>query len=200
MSILASAMTGIGGERVALCDVAVDAVLHDLLCEVTVGQTYRNDEQVNIEALYTFPLPLDAVLLDLAVEIGGKVLQGVVVGKKEAEEKYEDAVSDGDAAVMLEALEPGLYTMNVGNLLPGEQAKVTFRYALLYRWSGDRSASSCLRPSLPDTVSPPPAAPGARGLPDRREPIHAEGRDLRQPARRAVCLPVAFGHGSQVGR
>ena len=46
-------------------------------------------------------------------------------GWEAAEEKYEDAVAAGDAAVMLETIEPGLYTMNVGNLLPLETAKIT---------------------------------------------------------------------------
>ncbi len=149
MNKLASALTGLEGERVALCDVAVSAILQDLLAEVTVSQTYRNDERTNIEAVYTFPLPLGAVLLDLEVDIGGRVLKGVVVEKKAAEEKYEDAVEAGDAAVMLEAIEPGLYTMNVGTLLPQETAKITFRYAMLYRWAGDR-----LRFFLPTTIAP----------------------------------------------
>jgi Ca-activated chloride channel homolog len=149
MSNPASALTGPAGERVALCDVRVTAALRDLLAEVTVSQTYRNDESINIEAVYTFPLPLDAVLLDLEVHIGGRVLKAVVVEKKAAEERYEDAVQDGDAAVMLQAIEPGLYTMNVGNLLPQESATITFRYAMLYRWSGDR-----LRIFLPTTIAP----------------------------------------------
>ena len=142
---------------------SVSAALRDLLGEVTVCQTYRNDEDVNIEAVYTFPLPLDAVLLDLRVEIGGRTLNGVVVEKKAAEEQYEDAVAAGDAAVMLEAIEPGLYTMNVGNLLPKETATITFVYAIVYRWVGDT-----LRVSLPTTIAPrygrvaSRAAPGAR--------------------------------------
>ena len=128
---------------------SVSATLRDLLGEVTVCQTYRNDEDVNIEAVYTFPLPLDAVLLDLRVTIGDRTLTGVVVEKKAAEEKYEDAVAAGDAAVMLEAIEPGLYTMNVGNLLPKETATITFVYAIVYRWVGDT-----LRLSLPTTIAP----------------------------------------------
>jgi hypothetical protein len=52
--------------------VFVSATLRDLLGEVTVGQTYRNDEDVNIEASTHFRSPLDAVLLDLRVEIGGR--------------------------------------------------------------------------------------------------------------------------------
>ena len=149
MSPLASVLTGVRGERIALSDVSVSATLRDLLGEVTVCQTYRNDEDVNIEAVYTFPLPLDAVLLDLRVEIGGRTLNGVVVEKKAAEEQYEDALADGDAAVMLEAIEPGLYTMNVGNLLPKETATITFVYAIVYRWVGDT-----LRVSLPTTIAP----------------------------------------------
>jgi Ca-activated chloride channel family protein len=149
MNNLASALTSIHGERVALSDVSVQANLHDLLAEVTVSQTYRNDEHVNIEAVYTFPLPLDAVLLDLQVEIGGRVLKAMVVEKKVAEERYEDAVSSGDAAVMLEAIEPGLYTMNVGNLLPQEIAIIKFSYAIVYRWADDQ-----LRIFLPTTIAP----------------------------------------------
>ncbi len=149
MNHVASVLSGLQGERIVLRDVAVSAVLRDLLAEVTVSQTYRNDEQVNIEAVYTFPLPLDAVLLDVTVVIGGRVLKGVVVEKKAAEEQYEDAVASGDSAVMLEVLEPGLYTMNVGNLLPQEQAIITVCYAMLYQWVGDQ-----LRLCLPTTVAP----------------------------------------------
>jgi Ca-activated chloride channel family protein len=105
--------------------------LRDLLAEVTVSQSYQNQEQKNIEAVYTFPLPLDAVLLDLDIVIGNRHLKGAVVEKRAAETKYEDAVESGDAAVMLEELEPGMYTMNVGNLLPGENVTITFRYSLL---------------------------------------------------------------------
>lgn len=76
--------------------------------------------------MYTFPLPLDAVLLDLDIVIGNRHLKGAVVEKRAAETKYEDAVESGDAAVMLEELEPGMYTMNVGNLLPRENVTITF--------------------------------------------------------------------------
>jgi len=148
MSSFACALKSVQGERVALTNVSVSAVLHDLLAEVTMCQSYRNDEHLNIEAVYTFPLPLDAVLLELQVEIGGRVLKGAVVEKKAAEESYEDAIAAGDAAVMLEQLEPGLYTMNVGNLLPSEEATIKFSYSILYRWVGER-----LRIFIPTTIA-----------------------------------------------
>ena len=63
MSQLACAFTGIKGEMIALKDVSISAVLRDLLAEVSVSQTYRNEEPTNIEAVYTFPLPLDALVM-----------------------------------------------------------------------------------------------------------------------------------------
>jgi len=146
---MASALTGINGERVALADVTVAATLKDLLTEVTVSHTYHNRENENIEAVYTFPLPLDAVLLELEVEIAGQVLKGVVVEKASAEEQYEEAIDEGDSAVMLEVIEPGLYTLNVGNLMAGELATIRFKYVMLYRWSGER-----MRFFLPTTIAP----------------------------------------------
>ena len=56
---------GRNGERVALQEVELHATLHDLLCEVRTVQVYRNAEDRAIEVVYTFPLPLDAVLLDV---------------------------------------------------------------------------------------------------------------------------------------
>lgn len=149
MKNLASAMTGIHGEPITLTDVAISARLQELLAEVTVAQTYRNGEAVHIEAVYTFPLPLDAVLLDLELRIGDRTLHGTVVEKRAAEETYENAVESGDTAVMLQVLEPGLYTMNLGNLQAGETATIVITYAMLNRWNEDR-----LRIMLPTTVAP----------------------------------------------
>ena len=113
--------------RVALESVDVQANLRGLFSDVVVTQAYRNLEKVNIEAVYTFPLPLDAVLLDLVLELNGKTLRGVVQSKMKAEQQYEDAMDEGDSAVLLQQSEPGIFTLNIGNILPNEQAVVRFQ-------------------------------------------------------------------------
>ena len=52
-----------------------------------------------------------------ASEIAGKKLSGTVVEKKQAERDYEDAITDGNSAVMLQEAGPGLYTASLGNLM-----------------------------------------------------------------------------------
>jgi Ca-activated chloride channel family protein len=73
------------GAPVPLQTVAVRAALRDLLAEVEVVQTYRNDEAVPIEAVYSFPLPVEAVLLEVSVQLGERTLSGRVVARKQAE-------------------------------------------------------------------------------------------------------------------
>lgn len=100
-------------QQIPLKDVHVSARIRDLFCDVTVAQTYANTEAQPVEAVYTFPLPLDAVLLDVKVTLGEKQLLGSVVRKQEAEATYEGAIVSGDAAIRLERIEPGLYAMNL---------------------------------------------------------------------------------------
>ena len=122
----------------------------------------------HIEAVYTFPLPVDAVLLRFSVEIGDRTMAGTVIAKTEAERRYEDAITDGDAAVLLEQPHPGLYTASVGNLAPGETATVRFRYGLLLRWNGD-----LVRLAMPTTIAPRYGDPSAGGLEPHQEPEFA---------------------------
>jgi len=167
-AVAAAVLEPVGQARVALEGVAVEARLQGLLSEVTVTQTYRNLEATNIEATYTFPLPLDAVLLELTLELNGRQLQGVVQPKAQAEQRYEEAIDDGDTAVLLQQIEPGTFSMNLGNLLAGETAVIRFRYAQLHRWQGDR-----LRFHLPTTIAPRYGDPLAAGFAPHQVPEHA---------------------------
>jgi Ca-activated chloride channel family protein len=119
------------------------------LFELSVEQRYRNPGRMNIEAIYTFPLPWGATLLSLEFEIGGKRLEGVIVEKKAAQERYEKALDQGDTAVLLECSAEGLYTVNVGNLLPGESAVVRYRYAQLLEFVKGR-----VRLAVPTVIAP----------------------------------------------
>jgi Ca-activated chloride channel family protein len=146
---VAALMTTTEGAPIPLTAVAVRATLRDLLAEVAVEHRYRNQEAAPIEAVYSFPLPPEAVLLDVQVRLGERTLSGRVVARQAAEQAYEEAIVEGDAAVMIERPEPGLYVMNLGNLLPQVEAVVTFRYALVLRRQRGR-----IRFLHPTTIAP----------------------------------------------
>jgi len=144
-----TSLTSSTGEAMSLKSVSASGQLSGLLLSMTVRQTYRNDTDNILETVYTFPLAWGAVLLGLSVEIAGKRLTGVVMERKEAEHRYEEAVSDGDSPILLEQSSDGLFTVNLGNLKPGEQAVIEYHYAQLLNYEQNR-----IRVSVPTTIAP----------------------------------------------
>ena len=168
MHAQAAILTTTNEASVVLTGVTADVVLTPGMTEVSVKQCYSNQESIPVEAVYTFPLPLDAVLLDMHVQLGDRTLAGHVLLRQEAESSYEDAIVDGDKAVMLQQLQPGLFTMNVGNLLPAEDCVISYRFTSLNRWTGNT-----LRFSLPSTIAPRFGDPAAMGFAPQQVPEYS---------------------------
>lgn len=72
-------LESVSGKDMVLQSVSVAVRFTNLFCETSLTQVYQNQEESPLEAVYTFPLPLKAVLLDLKVCIGERILQAEVV-------------------------------------------------------------------------------------------------------------------------
>ena len=117
------------GEPVILKGVKATGDLRGLMFEASIEQRFSNPTDKSMEVVYTFPLPWGAVLLGVNVQLGDKHLTGAVVEKKQAEARYEEALSEGDAAIMLEKNHDRSYSLNLGNLAAQENCIITLRYA-----------------------------------------------------------------------
>ena len=94
-------MTDRNGNAVALKSLHWEGTANDLVLTLKTRQVYRTDASGNIEAVYTFPVSWNAVVSRFAVELGGKILTAQAMPKKQAEDRYEDAIESGDTPVML---------------------------------------------------------------------------------------------------
>ncbi|SFU95841.1 Ca-activated chloride channel family protein [Paenacidovorax caeni] len=117
------------GQAVSLMGVKFAGDLRGLMFEASIEQRFCNPGGKNVEVVYSFPLPWGSVLLGVDVVLGDKHLTGAVVEKKQAEARYEEAISEGDAAIMLEKNRDHSYSLNLGNLAPREHCTITLRYA-----------------------------------------------------------------------
>ena len=117
------------GQQVNLLGVKLSGDLRGLMFEASVEQRFCNPGNTNMEVVYSFPLPWGAVLLGVDVVLGDKHLTGAVVEKKRAEARYEEAISEGNAAIMLEKNHDHSYSLNLGNLAAREHCTITLRYA-----------------------------------------------------------------------
>ncbi|MCL1079683.1 VWA domain-containing protein [Parashewanella spongiae] len=161
-------LTSTDHASIPLQAVTVNANLNGILAEVSIEQHYLNDCDTNIETVYSFPLPLDAVLLSLEVVINGETLKGHVSAKAAAEQEYEEAIEDGNTAVLLSKVSPGFYSVNLGNLLPYEMAVIRIKYAQLLQWQGEQ-----LRFYFPTTFTPRYGQPLRAGFEPHEQPRHS---------------------------
>ncbi len=137
------------GQPVNLLGVKLSGDLRGLMFEASVEQRFCNPGEKNVEVVYSFPLPWGAVLLGVDVVLGEKHLTGAVVEKKQAEARYEEAISEGNAAIMLEKNHDHSYSLNLGNLAAGEHCNVTLRYAQILQFE-----QRGLRLLIPTVIAP----------------------------------------------
>lgn len=123
--------------------------IRGLLLDMAVTQRFRNPTDKNVEVIYTFPMPWGAVLLGVEVHLGDKRLTGAVFEKMRAETAYEDALSAGNSAIMLEKNLDHSYSLNLGNLKAYESCVVELRYAQLLQFE-----LGSLRVMIPTVIAP----------------------------------------------
>jgi Ca-activated chloride channel family protein len=102
----------------------VQTRISGLLAEVSVSQTFVNTLTEPIEATYIFPLPDRAAVTRFRMEVAGRVVEGVLKERSKAREEYEKAIQEGRRAAITEEDRSGVFTLRVGNLMPGEEALI----------------------------------------------------------------------------
>src|ERR1700687_892474 len=185
----AAVLKSIAGPTMSRLSVDARGRVDGLLFELAVEQRYRNATSTNIEAVYTFPVPWGAALLDLDVRLGDKLLTGVVVEKRAAETQYEEAIDKGDTAIMLEQVADGLYTLNLGNLMPGEEAPIRYVYAQPLRFEHGSA-----RVTVPTVIAPRYGNPADAGFQPHQVP--ADDLGAQYPLTLSIELRGPMAKGS----
>lgn len=192
------------GQTVTILGVKLTGELRGLMFEARIEQRFCNPTDNNIEVVYSFPLPWGAVLLGVEFLLGEKHLTGAVVEKKQAEARYEEAISEGNAAIMLEKSHDQSYSLSLGNLAARERCVITLRYAqtLQFEQRGLRLLiPTVIAPRYGDPVQDGGMAPHQTSshslLADH--PFELELRlhgDLAQARVASPSHPIGVAHGS----
>lgn len=114
-----------------LDEIGIRTAITGLAVRTELTQGFRNPFDEPLEAVYIFPLPDRAAVTTLRLEADGRVIEGVLKERGEARADFDQAVADGKRASIMEEERPGVFTMRVGNVLPGE--RVTVRVGIVGR-------------------------------------------------------------------
>ncbi|MGI5165558.1 VIT domain-containing protein [Spirillospora sp. CA-253888] len=108
--------------------VDVRAAITGLAASIEVAQGFRNPFDVPLEATYVFPLPDRAAVTGLRMEAADRIVEGVLKERGQARQVYGAAIAAGRRAAIAEEDRPDVFSVRVGNILPGE--RVTVRLTL----------------------------------------------------------------------
>ncbi len=116
----------------------VNIQVSGLLVNGEVVQKFRNDTRQWQEALYVFPLPENAAVYGMKIEVNGRVIQSEIQKKATARKTFAKAKQAGKRAALVEQKRPNLFSTAVAHIGPGEEILITIDYSqsLSYRDSG----------------------------------------------------------------
>lgn len=160
------------GQELLFQGVHYNVFIEGLMAKTAIEQKYSNPYDTNIEAVYTFPLISSAVLLNVEIKINDRILKGQIVESSEADEKYDQAMIDGDRAIMVEKDSAGVYTVKVGNILPNDRITVILEYAELLSWKHDR-----VKLSIPTVIAQKYGDSSILNMNGIKEPVYSSNTE-----------------------
>lgn len=132
--------------------------INGLLARVVLRQTFENVTDEWVEGVYVFPLPEDAAVNRMVMEIGARRILGEIKEKQEAQRIYDQARRAGKRAALTRQERPNLFTQAIANIGPQEKVVIELQYHELVSY---RDQTFSWR--LPTTLTPRyiPGTPGA---------------------------------------
>lgn len=93
-----------------------------------VTQTFENTSTEVLEVVYVFPLPEEASITDMVLQVGERRIVSVLKEREEAKKTYEEAKAAGQRTALLEQERPNVFTTSIANVMPGDLVSVRFSF------------------------------------------------------------------------
>ncbi len=117
----------------------VEVTINNGIAVTSVTQVFRNTEDRQLEALYTFPVPKGASVSDFSMWIAGKEMVGEVVESKRAREIYESYKRRRIDPGLLEQVDYKTFEMRIFPVAPRGEQRVRIVYYQEVDIDGDRA-------------------------------------------------------------
>lgn len=111
-----------------LKETKVTTNINGTIAETFVIQTYTNEGTSPLNARYVFPASTKVTVHGMKMTIGNQVITAQIKEREEAREEYEEAKSEGKSASLLEQQRPNVFTMDVANVMPGDNIAIELHY------------------------------------------------------------------------
>lgn len=121
----------VGVDSFPLKSTNVTTTIEGIIADTYVVQTYANQGTKPINASYVFPASTKVTIHGMQMRIGNQTVTATIKEKEEAKEEFEAAKSEGKSASMLSEQRPNVFTMDVANIMPGDEVHIELHYTEL---------------------------------------------------------------------
>uniref|UniRef100_H3B1P8 von Willebrand factor A domain containing 5A n=1 Tax=Latimeria chalumnae TaxID=7897 RepID=H3B1P8_LATCH len=137
---------------VPLKAISVEVQVKSFVVDVASTLLYKNEEENPVEAVFVFPIEEGCTVYSFEAMVDGKKIVAEIQERQQARDTYDDAISSGEEAFLLEEDESSsdIFTCSIGNLPPNQEAAVSISFVkeLLIE------ADGALRFVLPAVLNP----------------------------------------------
>jgi Ca-activated chloride channel family protein len=105
----------------------VQTKISGLVSRTVVTTEFVNAHDSTLEATYVFPLPDRAAVTGMTMTADARTVEAELEERAQARATYDRAIAAGQRASIAEEERPDVFTMRVGNILPGEHVVVELR-------------------------------------------------------------------------
>ncbi|NOQ79039.1 MAG: marine proteobacterial sortase target protein, partial [Gammaproteobacteria bacterium] len=102
--------------------------VNGMVAKVNVKQHFKNTSDQWVEGTYVFPLPENAAVNKMQIQIGERIIKGTIKEKKEARIIYQQARAAGKQASLVEQERPNLFTNSISNIAPDTEIIIEITY------------------------------------------------------------------------
>ena len=96
--------------------------------DVEVDQLFEQNNAQPLDCRYLFPLPADAAVYRCEMRVNGRVIIAKTEKRSEALKLFKQAKARGRRAALTESERDNLFTLQLGNLQPGDVVLMRFAY------------------------------------------------------------------------
>ncbi|MBN2281066.1 MAG: VWA domain-containing protein [Candidatus Marinimicrobia bacterium] len=115
-------------QKVWIKSLNVDVKIQDQIAETYVDQTFHNELNTSVEAIYIFPLPENAMITEMAYWVGDQRYEAVIRERQEAVNDYNQHLNQWLDPALLEQLGDNLYRLKIVPVAANADLRTEVRY------------------------------------------------------------------------
>ena len=115
-------------DRLPLKSTHAQVQLNGFIASVQLTQVYRNEGNQSISASYLFPGSTHAAVNGMTMTIGERRVVAKIKEKEQAKKIFNAAKKQGKSASLLSQKRPNVFSMDVANIMPGDEVTIDLTY------------------------------------------------------------------------